>query len=312
MIRSLIHPKNPPKPQTTEEYFLTAIVNYFSFVVLPLAFSISLPVFLNQIVLEEETNVKKIMSMHGMKSWNYYSAFVLFSFLIYGINNGLLIYLAVSTYRIQLLCANSNFLVLKIFSAWGFSQISFALFLSNFVKTSKSAILLGYIISISLIFSSLYSNINLYQMPKQSPGWLAVIPQFGFVRIFYLVMVKVNSGEGFMSYHNLDPETKFWYNSLWVCGLFYLTLGLCWQTIVDRVSKVAKKAFGVAAETKVYAKQNLDHHNEEIESIRDDESHSKHSKDELLRVVDVSKKFRLENGSDFQALKRVNFTIEKD
>ena len=116
------------------------------------------------------------MSMHGMKSWNYYIAFVIFSLAIFGLNNGLLVYLGMRTYRIQLLCSNSNLLILKIFSAWGFSQISFALFLSNFVKTSKSAILLGYIISISLIFSSLYSNINLYQKPKQSPTWLTIIP----------------------------------------------------------------------------------------------------------------------------------------
>ena len=99
-MKSIMHPKDPPKPQSTEEYFLVAIVNYFSFVVLPLAFSINLPVFLNQLVLEEESSVKKIMSMHGMKSWNYYISFVIFSFLVYGINNGLLVYLAVNTYRI--------------------------------------------------------------------------------------------------------------------------------------------------------------------------------------------------------------------
>lgn len=204
LVNSLFSPKPLKKPNSTEEFFLTAIVNYFSFILLPMAFALSLPVFLNYLVLEEESNLKKIMRMHGMRLSHYYISFIVFSFLLYIINNGSLLYIALRTYRIGILYMNSHWLVMKIFLAWGLSQISLAIFLHRFVKTSKSAILIGYVISISFIFSSLYSNVNLYQKPKVAPTWLSFFPQFSFVRIFYLTMVRVNGGDGYENVEQMD------------------------------------------------------------------------------------------------------------
>jgi hypothetical protein len=117
MFYSLKNPKPAKKPESTEEFFLIAIVNYFSFIVLPLAFALNLPVFLNNLVLEEESNLKSIMRMHGMKLSHYYTSFIIFSFLLYLVNNGSLLYIALSTYRIQLLYMHSHWLIIRIFTA---------------------------------------------------------------------------------------------------------------------------------------------------------------------------------------------------
>jgi hypothetical protein len=232
-MNSLFNPKPVNKPNSTEEFFLTAIVNYFSFVILPMAFALNLPVFLNALVLEEESKLKKIMRMHGMKLVHYYISFIIFSMLLYIINNGSLVYIALRTYRIGILYLNSHWLIVKIFMAWGLSQISLSIFLSRFVKTAKSAVLLGYVISISFIYSSLYSNMNLYQKPKIAPNWLTMFPQFSFVRIFYLLMVRVNGGDGYETVEQMDDQCKYWYYALWGIGYFYLILGIFWVQIVN-------------------------------------------------------------------------------
>ena len=80
-----------------------------------------MPVFLNALVLEEESKLKKIMRMHGMKLTHYYLTFILFAFVIYAINNGSLIYVAIKIYRIPILAQNQLGVVVKFFTAWGLS-----------------------------------------------------------------------------------------------------------------------------------------------------------------------------------------------
>lgn len=103
LMDSLFNPKPIKKPDSTEEFFLTALANYLSLIILPMAFALTLPVFLNALAMEEESKLKKIMRMHGMKITHYYISFIVFSFILYAINNGSLVYIALRIYRIGIL-----------------------------------------------------------------------------------------------------------------------------------------------------------------------------------------------------------------
>ena len=91
-------------------------------------------------------------------------------------------------------------------------------------------------------------------------------------------------------------------------------MGLTWNSALRLVGKHFKVLFNNPTfQTNRRVNPHL-HQNEEDESIRDDELSSKTNEtvesSQLLKVAAVSKKFILDDGTEFHALKSVCFQIE--
>ena len=243
ITRNLIHAINPRiylisstvslGSFTTEQTFLTAVVNYFAYVVYPMCFGLSLPVFMYALVLEREHKLKNIMQMHGLKEIHYWIVNFFTNIILYMIAASCYFYFAHSVFSLTIFAKGGSLLMWNILFGWGLSQIGLAIFLQNFVSSSRTAILLGYVFSLTLLNGATYSNMNLYQVPLKYPFHLNFVPQYTFNRLFYKMTVACNSNACYKSYSDLDQEGKN-------C-LFYLYLVAGFYPLFDCFNQSKKK-----------------------------------------------------------------------
>lgn len=112
------------------------LVNGAGYVVYPVLFSLSLPVFLYNIVLEKESRLIQNMKINGLKMSNYWIVTSSLNFTQYFLTSINTVYFGKSILGlIVFLDTNAQFLAIVIFG-WGLCQVSLAFLFSVFFDSS--------------------------------------------------------------------------------------------------------------------------------------------------------------------------------
>jgi len=101
--------------EKNSEFFLNAVISILGFAIYPMSLGLGLPVFMYNIVLEKEKNLKSIMKMHGLKDLHYWCVDWFFNIVFYSVGAALFIYTARNIFLLEVFKETSlDILVRKI------------------------------------------------------------------------------------------------------------------------------------------------------------------------------------------------------
>ncbi len=205
--------------------FVDTIINTIGALVFPLSMSLLFPVFLSNIVLEKEEKLIQMMKMNGMKISNYWLVFFLFNFLMELVTFLLFFLVGVFLVDMPFFTQTSPALLLIITLGWMLSQIGFSVFFQTFLSSSRSANIIGYLVTIWTTMIAGTLSLGVYQYPREFPTFLQLIPLFSFPRLFSLMLTKCSSGDCYTSLEGITDEMKVCIGSLYISALLFFFLG---------------------------------------------------------------------------------------
>lgn len=166
-----------------------------------------------------------MMKMNGMKISSYWLVYFVFNFILSMITNLIFVFLGWLITGMRFFTETSPMLIFVTLVGWSLAQIGMAVFFQTFLNKSRSANIIGYLISIwtSMIASTL--SIGVYQYPNELPVGLRLFAPFGFPRIIYLMLTGCTDGRCFGSISNIPEEMKQEITMLYVNFLFFFILG---------------------------------------------------------------------------------------
>ncbi len=138
-----------------------------------------------------------MMKMNGLKIRYYWLTFFIFNLVLCLITNGIFYLLGMFALESKFFTQTSGALMFVVMLGWSLSMIGMAAFFQTFLSNSRSANIIGYLISIwtSMIGATL--NLGVYQYPSQFPLVLTMFPPFGFVRAFYVMLMQCSNADCF-------------------------------------------------------------------------------------------------------------------
>lgn len=131
-----------------------------------------------------------MMKMNGMKISSYWLVYFVFNFILAMITNIIFVAMGYFLTGMRFFTESSFLLLAIVLIGWSLAQIGLAVFFQTFLNKSRSANIIGYLLSIwmSMIASTL--SIAAYQYPKPYPMGLRMFGPFGFCRIMYLMIMS--------------------------------------------------------------------------------------------------------------------------
>jgi hypothetical protein len=138
-----------------------------------------------------------MMKMNGMKISSYWVVYFAFNFGLSLLTNGVFVVMGIILTKMTFFTESDPILIIVVLVGWSLAQIGMAVFFQTFLNKSRSATIIGYLISIwtSMIGATL--SIGIYQYPRPFPMWLRCFAFFGFPRIIYLMLSGCSDGECF-------------------------------------------------------------------------------------------------------------------
>ena len=130
------------------------------------------------------------MKMNGMTITNYWLVYFIFNFLLCLVTYIVFFLLGLALLRTTFFTTTSPLLLIIVVVGWSISQLGMAAFFQTFLSQSRSANIIGYIISIWSMMISSTLSVGVYQTPSQMPGWLQAVPPVAFNRLFYLMLTR--------------------------------------------------------------------------------------------------------------------------
>lgn len=130
-----------------------------------------------------------------------------------------------------------------LFVGWGIAQIGMTNLVQIFIRSGKSATIIGYILS---IFSTLLGEtiaVAVYADPLTMPFWLLVYPPFALCRIIYIMGIACSSLGCYRSIFHISSEALLCILILY--GWFLVFLLSIWLN--DQV----QQEYGVAQKSKI-------------------------------------------------------------
>lgn len=166
---------------------LDKVVNVIGSGLYPLGLSLLMPILLYMVVSEKEERQIEIMKMNGLDPKHYWVNFFIVSFIL-SMLTSLNIYL-VGTFIIDVpFFRDTSFFVLwTTFIGWAFAQIALTSFVQIFITNSKTATIVGYLLS---IFSSIIGEVIttlIFPIPMAMPLPLLLYPPFALCRVIYYI-----------------------------------------------------------------------------------------------------------------------------
>jgi hypothetical protein len=106
------------------------------------------------------------MKMNGMKISSYWLVYFLFNFALSLLTNLIFVIFGLLLTKMRFFYETDPLLIIVVLVGWSLSQIGMAVFFQTFLNKSRSANIIGYLISIwtSMIGSTL--SIGVYQFPN--------------------------------------------------------------------------------------------------------------------------------------------------
>ena len=151
----------------------------------PLGLSLLMPVFLYMVVSEKEERQIEIMKMNGLDAKHYWVNFFIVSFLLSMVTS--LNMYVIGTWIIDItFFKDTSFVLLWVtFIGWAIAMISLTSFVQIFISNSKTATIVGYLLS---IFSTIIGGAvttAIFPLPMRMPIYLLMYPPFALGRIIY-------------------------------------------------------------------------------------------------------------------------------
>ena len=205
--------------------FVDTIISFIAVLIFPIALSLLFPVFLYSVVLEKEEKLIQMMKMNGMKISSYWIVYFVFNLILSFFTNLIFYILGYFLTNMRFFVETDGKLMFVVLLGWSLSQIGMAVFFQTFLNKSRSANIIGYLISIwtSIIGSTL--SIGVYQYPLQMPYGLRMFAPFGFVRILYTMLTACSEGRCFGNVGNITEEMTDCIIYLYLNFIFFFVLG---------------------------------------------------------------------------------------
>ncbi|CAK64013.1 unnamed protein product (macronuclear) [Paramecium tetraurelia] len=217
-------------------------INLMGALLFPLSLSLLLPVFLYAIVLDKEERLLQMMKMNGMRMIDYWIVQYLFNSILTFITYILFYFVALYGIEIQVFKYTDSNLILLILIGWGLTQISLSFFFQVFLNKSRTATIIGYLISVWGTIMASTINLAIYPDPLELPWYLQIVPQIAFGRLFYILSFACVSQHGcYSSLELISPEIQGCLFSLYFNTVFFAIMGIYLHEIIPQ-------EFGVASE----------------------------------------------------------------
>ena len=178
-------------PEQKSESIL-AIVEIFGSFLYPMALTLQLPVYSFLIVLEKETRVRELSKIMGQKTLVFWAATLFFNMSMY-ITVVALFWISGAYLQLRFFVQTSPLLLLVFFLLWGLALSAMSMLISAFVSSSRTVVVLGYIVilfgnGIALILSDgIYGEIPQLSVSSRLPTVFLLNPQFAMVRAVFLM-----------------------------------------------------------------------------------------------------------------------------
>jgi hypothetical protein len=144
------------------------------------------------------------MKMNGLKIRYYWLTFFLFNLMLSVITNLIFFALGALVLGSAFFEETSKLLLFLVAFGWSLAQIGMAAFFQTFLNKSRSANIIGYLISIWTTMIGATLNLGVYQYPSHFPIGLQMFPPFAFVRLFYLMMMECSNGDCYYDIANIS------------------------------------------------------------------------------------------------------------
>ena len=213
---------------------VNSIINLVGSTIFPLALSLLFPVFLYATVLEKEERLIQMMKMNGMSMRNYWLVTFLFNLFLSFLTNLIFYLFGYFVVRNSFFRETPFPIMLVVLFGWMLAQIGMATFFQTFLSNSRSANIIGYLLSIwtSLIGASL--NVGVYQFPNELPYGMRMYAPFGFARIFYIMLIKCSTNECLNSFSVIPSEMKEEIAYLYICFVVFQLLGMYLHEVIPQ------------------------------------------------------------------------------
>lgn len=128
--------------------------------------------------------------MNGMSMKNYWLVSFIFNLILSLLTNTIFYLFGFFLVKNSFFTETPFLIMFTVLFGWILAQIGMATLFQTVLSNSRSANIIGYLLSIwtSLIAASL--NVGVYQYPTEIPYGLRMYAPFGFTRIFYLMLTK--------------------------------------------------------------------------------------------------------------------------
>ena len=114
----------------------------------PLGLSLLMPILLYMVVSEKEERQIEIMKMNGLDSKHYWINYFIVSFLLSMVTSFNMYIFGAYIIGIDFFEQTSPLLIWVTFIGWAISQIALTSFVQIFISNSKTATIVGYLLSI--------------------------------------------------------------------------------------------------------------------------------------------------------------------
>jgi hypothetical protein len=181
-----------------------------------------------------------MMKMNGMSMRNYWLVSFIFKLFLSFLTNAIFYLFGYFIVKNTFFTETPFAMMFVVLFGWMLSQIGMATFFQTFLSNSRSANIIGYLLSIwtSLVGASL--NVGVYQYPTEMPYGMRMYPPFGFSRIFYIMLNKCSGNECFNSFKAIPSEMRDEIVYLYVGFLVFQLLGMYLHEVIPQEFGVAK------------------------------------------------------------------------
>ncbi len=168
-----------------DKSFVNKMINVIGSGLYPLGLSLLLPLLLYMAVSEKEERQLEIMKMNGLNVKLYWVNFFIVSFLL-TLLCSLIMYL-VGAYVLQItyFTMTSPAIIWVTFVGWAIAQVSMTSFFQIFIDNSKTATIIGYILSIFSTLIGVTICTVVFPFPLTLPFLLILSPPFALSRIVF-------------------------------------------------------------------------------------------------------------------------------
>lgn len=136
------------------------------------------------------------MKMNGLDSKHYWVSFFIVSFFLSLVTSLTIYIFGVFVFEIEFFTDTSPIIIWTMFVGWAIAQIAMTSFFQIFINNSKTASIVGYVLS---IFSTLIGEVLatlIFPLPMTFPLPLLLYPPFALCRIFYYLGWSCSNNTG--------------------------------------------------------------------------------------------------------------------
>lgn len=201
-------------------------MNTVASTIFPLALGLLFPVFLYAIVLEKEERLIQMMKMNGMSMTYYWLVTFLFNLILSLITSFIFYMFGYFLLKNTFFTQTPFTLLFVILFGWMLAQIGLAVLFQTFLSNSRTANIIGYLLSVWTALIGAGLNVGVFQLPTEYPFVLRMYAPLGFTRIFYIMLSKCSLGECITTWKGVKGELADEIIFLYVFFAFTFLLGV--------------------------------------------------------------------------------------